>query len=74
MPGRLLGFFLLLPALFWPVERPPEGEAWVTVLDVGQGLAAVVRTREHTLIYDPGPLYSAESDAGQRVVLSLIHI
>ena len=69
MPGRLLGFFLLLPALFWPVERPPEGEAWVTVLDVGQGLAAVVRTREHTLIYDPGPLYSAESDAGQRVVV-----
>ena len=69
MPGRLLGVFLLLPALFWPVERPPEGEAWVTVLDVGQGLAAVVRTREHTLVYDPGPLYSAESDAGQRVVV-----
>ena len=69
MPGRLLGVFLLLPALFWPVERPAEGEAWVTVLDVGQGLAAVVRTRDHALIYDPGPLYSAESDAGQRVVV-----
>jgi len=69
MPGRLLGAFFLLPALFWPVERPAEGEAWVTVLDVGQGLAVVVRTREHTLIYDPGPLYSAESDAGQRVVV-----
>ena len=69
MPGRLLGMVFLLPALFWPVARPAEGEAWVTVLDVGQGLAAVVRTREHTLIYDPGPLYSAESDAGQRVVV-----
>lgn len=69
MPGRLLGVALLLPAIFWPVERPPEGEAWVTVLDVGQGLAAVVRTRDHTLLYDPGPLYSAESDAGQRVVV-----
>jgi competence protein ComEC len=69
MPGRLLGVFLLLPALFWPVARPPDGEAWITVLDVGQGLAAVVRTRDHTLIYDPGPLYSAESDAGQRVVV-----
>lgn len=69
MPGRLLGIIFLLPALFWPVARPAEGEAWVTVLDVGQGLAAVVRTREHTLIYDPGPLYSAESDAGQRVVV-----
>ena len=69
VPGRLLGVALLLPALFWPVERPPEGEAWVTVLDVGQGLAAVVRTSAHTLLYDPGPLYSADSDAGQRVVV-----
>jgi competence protein ComEC len=69
MPGRLLGAFLLAPALFWPVAKPAEGEAWISVLDVGQGLASVVRTREHTLIYDPGPLYSAESDAGQRVVV-----
>ena len=69
MPGRLLGVVFLLPALLWPVEQPAEGAAWVTVLDVGQGLAVVVRTREHTLIYDPGPLYSAESDAGQRVVV-----
>jgi competence protein ComEC len=69
MPGRAFGLFLLAPALFWPVARPAEGEAWITVLDVGQGLASVVRTRDHTLIYDPGPLYSAESDAGQRVVV-----
>jgi competence protein ComEC len=69
MPGRLLGLALLLPALFWPVERPPAGEAWITVLDVGQGLATVVRTRDHALVDDPGPLYSAESDAGQRVVV-----
>ncbi|WP_416336519.1 DNA internalization-related competence protein ComEC/Rec2 [Dechloromonas sp. A34] len=69
MPGRAIGLFLLAPALFWPVDRPAPGEAWITVLDVGQGLASVVRTRDHTLIYDPGPLYSAESDAGQRVVV-----
>lgn len=69
LPGRWLGALLLLPALFWPTEKPAAGEAWVSVLDVGQGLASVVRTREHTLIYDPGPLYSAESDAGQRVVV-----
>ena len=69
MPGRLLGMVLLLPAIFWPVDQPLEGQARVTVLDVGQGLAAVIQTREHTLIFDPGPLYSAESDAGQRVVV-----
>lgn len=69
LPGRWLGAMLFVPALFWPVDKPPEGEAWVSVLDVGQGLASVIRTGEHTLIYDPGPLYSAESDAGQRVVV-----
>jgi competence protein ComEC len=69
LPGRWLGALLFVPALFWPVGRPPEGEAWITVLDVGQGLASVIRTRQHTMIYDPGPLYSAESDAGQRVVV-----
>ncbi|MBK8317386.1 MAG: DNA internalization-related competence protein ComEC/Rec2 [Betaproteobacteria bacterium] len=74
MPGRMLGVALMIPALFWPVEKPAEGEAWINVLDVGQGLAAVVRTREHTLIYDPGPLYSADSDAGQRVVVPYLRM
>ncbi|MDE2439489.1 MAG: DNA internalization-related competence protein ComEC/Rec2 [Betaproteobacteria bacterium] len=68
-PGRWLGGLMLMPVIFWPVDKPSVGTAWVTVLDVGQGLATVIRTREHTLIYDPGPLYSAESDAGQRVVV-----
>uniref|UniRef100_UPI0028C44EBD DNA internalization-related competence protein ComEC/Rec2 n=1 Tax=Accumulibacter sp. TaxID=2053492 RepID=UPI0028C44EBD len=68
-PARWLGLCLLLPALFWPAARPPPGAAWVDVLDVGQGLAVVVRTAEHTLLYDTGPLYSAESDAGQRIVV-----
>lgn len=69
VPGRGVGLCLLLPALFWPAPRPPAGEAWVDVLDVGQGLAVVVRTAEHVLLYDTGPLYSAESDAGQRVIV-----
>lgn len=67
--GRWVGAVLLLPAAFWPASRPAEGEARITVLDVGQGLAALVQTRDHALLYDPGPLYSAESDAGQRVVV-----
>lgn len=69
LPGRGLGLLMIVPILIWPIERPEEGEAWIDVLDVGQGLASVVRTRQHVLIYDPGPLYSAESDAGQRVVV-----
>lgn len=72
VPGRWLGGLLLLPALFWPLERPAEGEAQVDVLDVGQGLAVVVRTRQHVLVYDAGPQYGAEADAGQRVVLPFL--
>ena len=68
-PARWLGLCLLLPALLWPAARPPVGDTWVDVLDVGQGLAVVVRTAEHNLLYDAGPLYSAESDAGQRIIV-----
>jgi competence protein ComEC len=68
-PARWIGLCLLLPALFWPPSRPVAGAAWVEVLDVGQGLAVLVRTAQHALLYDTGPLYSAESDAGQRIVV-----
>lgn len=69
VPARWLGVFCLLPMLLAEAERPPPGAAWVDVLDVGQGLAVLVRTSAHALLYDTGPLYSAEADAGQRVVL-----
>ena len=68
-PARWLGVYLLLPALFWPSLRPLAGVAWVDVLDIGQGMAIVVRTAEHALLYDSGPLYSADANAGQRVVV-----
>lgn len=68
-PARWLGMCLLLPALVWPPPRPGIGEAWVDVLDVGQGMAVLVQTSEHALLYDTGPLYSADSNAGLRVVV-----
>ena len=68
-PSRWIGVLPLLPALFWVAPRPDAGQAWVDVLDVGQGSAVVVRTAEHALLYDAGPMYSAQSDAGQRVVV-----
>jgi competence protein ComEC len=68
-PGRWTGACLLLPMLFWPAPRPASGDARIDVLDVGQGLGVVVRTAGHNLLYDTGPLYSAESDAGQRIIV-----
>ena len=64
MAGRALGLALCLP-LFCPPERaPPPGQAQITVLDVGQGLAVVVRTAQHTLVYDTGARVGA-SDMGR---------
>jgi competence protein ComEC len=72
MPGRWLGFAGFLPLLIVQVDAPAPGEMWVDVLDVGQGLSAVVRTHRHTLLYDAGPAYSADTDAGSRVVVPFL--
>jgi competence protein ComEC len=41
----------------------------LTVLDVGQGLAAVVELGDKTLIYDSGPRYSETFDAGSGIII-----
>jgi competence protein ComEC len=53
-PARWLGGILLLPILFSPTMQPRPGEVWFTLFDIGQGLAAIVQTQNHTLIYDTG--------------------
>lgn len=74
LPWRLraLGPPLLLPLLWPAVERPPPGAFEVVAADVGQGTAVLVRTASHLLVYDTGPQYSPEADAGQRVLLPLL--
>jgi competence protein ComEC len=71
-PVRWLGAMALVPLFVWPVERPPAGGLWVTALDVGQGSAVVLETREHVWLYDTGPRYSQDSDAGERVILPFL--
>lgn len=68
VPRRLLGLLVLLPLLSWRPPQPAPGSAWLTLLDVGQGLAAVVRTRHHTLVYDAGPRFGPDFDTGRAVV------
>ena len=69
---RCLGLFLLLPVLLWQVPVPPTGEVELLAADIGQGNAVLVCTANHTLLYDAGPRYSMESDAGHRVLLPLL--
>ncbi|MBK5007177.1 DNA internalization-related competence protein ComEC/Rec2 [Pseudomonas sp. S60] len=67
VPLRGLGGVMLL-ALWVPREAIPLGQVEVWQLDVGQGLAVLLRTRSHTVLYDAGPAMG-DSDLGERVVL-----
>ncbi|MCB5188418.1 DNA internalization-related competence protein ComEC/Rec2 [Methylobacillus caricis] len=68
-PLRWFGVVLILPLLMIAPSRPLPGDMRVTVLDVGQGLAVMVQTATHAMLYDTGPRYSADSDAGNKVVV-----
>lgn len=67
-PLRALGLLWLAPLFVWPAPRPAAGELWVDAIDVGQGAAVLLQTREATLLYDAGPRYGPQADAGSRVI------
>ncbi|MCK9381797.1 MAG: DNA internalization-related competence protein ComEC/Rec2 [Sulfuritalea sp.] len=67
-PARWLGLLAFLPLLTVVPPRPAPGEAEVTVLDVGQGLAIHVQTATHDLLFDAGPAFSADADSGNRII------
>jgi competence protein ComEC len=69
---RLLAVPLVLPLLAPTVPRPAPGSFDLLAADVGQGTAVLVRTAHHTLLYDTGPQYSRDSDAGERVLVPLL--
>ncbi len=70
---RWLALPLALPLLWPPVPRPADGGFDLLAADIGQGTAVLVRTRHHLLVYDAGPQYSLDNDAGLRVLLPLLH-
>jgi competence protein ComEC len=59
----------LAPAFLLRPASPPPGAAWITALDVGQGLAVMVRTANRTLLYDAGPAFGGQADSGGRIVV-----
>ncbi|WP_047302818.1 DNA internalization-related competence protein ComEC/Rec2 [Pseudomonas fluorescens] len=68
VPLRVLGWPLLLLAVWPPEPVLPEGEVEVWQLDVGQGLSMLLRTRDHAMLYDAGARVG-DFDLGERVVL-----
>lgn len=67
LPLRRLALACFLPMFFAPPRAPQSGFE-LTALDVGQGLAVVVRTAHHALLFDAGPAYDEGFDAGRSVV------
>ena len=74
LPWRLRVLGLpLLPPLLWPfVARPAVGRFELVAADVGQGTAVLVRTHDHLLLFDTGPRFGEDNDAGQRMLLPLM--
>jgi len=69
LPGRRCAWFALLP-VWWPaLDLPRAGSARAVVLDVGHGLAVLVETRGHRLLFDAGPTARSGFDSGEEIVL-----
>ncbi|MDO3387152.1 DNA internalization-related competence protein ComEC/Rec2 [Gilvimarinus sp. SDUM040013] len=63
---RPLAMMLLLVVISVPKVREPLFA--MTVLDVGQGLAVVVRSQDKTLVYDTGPWFGESFNAGADII------
>ena len=70
-PLRMLGALCFLPLLYPPVDAV-RGPFELSALDVGQGLAVLVRTPNHALLYDAGPAFEEGFDAGESVVVPYV--
>jgi len=71
MPARglkLVAAALLATLILRPPPHPAKGTFELTVLDVGHGLATVVRTASHVLVFDTGPHWRG-GGAAARVTL-----
>jgi len=69
LPGRYLGWIAVIAVLTRPAPRPDDAGLRMTMLDVGHGLAVVLRTRDHALLYDTGARYRSGFDSGAELVL-----
>lgn len=72
-PGRHLAVCYFAPVFFLDFARPAYAEVKMNVLDVGQGLAIVITTQNHSLVYDTGSHMPDGLDMGNAVVLPYLY-
>jgi competence protein ComEC len=67
--GRGLALWFVAPLLIAEPDRPDPGELWFTLMDVGQGLACVLETQHHLMVYDTGPAYASGFNMADSVLI-----
>lgn len=72
LPARKLAIFGFIPLFLSSTNPFKQDEFKLTLLDVGQGLAAVVQTQHHTLVFDTGARFSDRFNAGQTVLIPFL--
>lgn len=71
-PGRRIALLAVAVLLLYRPPPPPRACIDAHVLDVGQGLAVVVQSRQHTLVYDTGASYRDGGSAAEQLVLPFL--
>ncbi len=71
-PGRKLALVAALATILYRPAPPPQECVDLHVLDVGQGLALVLRTHRHTAVYDTGPSFRGGTDTGRLVLVPFL--
>jgi competence protein ComEC len=66
---RMVGLLVLVPLATVSPGRPAPGDFSLTALDVGQGLAVMIATRSHVMLFDAGPSFRSGRSAGDLVVV-----
>jgi competence protein ComEC len=74
MPTRHLAWVLLAGLFLIKEPQLSQGQMRLTVLDVGQGLAQVIETKNHVLIYDAGVRSPSGFNTGDAVVLPYLKL
>jgi len=72
IPLRWTGALWMVPLFAWPPDRPMPGEVRLTALDIGQGTTVLVETNATSTLYDTGPSYAPDNDAGNRIIVPFL--
>jgi len=67
-PGRHVAIVAFVATLLYKPAGPAENCLDFHALDVGQGLAVVLRAHDHTFVYDTGPSFRGGSSTAKLVI------